>query len=56
VLIQLWRYSPSWLDGYAHSTGVDRISLYLSMQSHEDERIDIALDEMMQVFWKEQGQ
>lgn len=57
VLIQLWRYSPSWLDGYADSGGVvDRISLYLSMQSHEDERIDIALDEMMQVFWKEQGQ
>ena len=32
---------------------VDQISLYLSLQNQEDERIHIALDEMMQEFWKE---
>lgn len=54
VLIQLWRYDPSWINEYDNCNNrVDQISLYLSLQNQEDERIHIALDEMMQEFWKE---
>ena len=43
-LLQVWCYSPKALevDGY-----VDPFSLYLSFQDESDERIEMALDEMM---------
>jgi hypothetical protein len=57
VLIQLWRYNPGWLSNisneFTKQCAIDRISLYLSLQNQKDERIHIALDEMMQEFWKE---
>ncbi len=45
VEIELWHYSPSLL-----TTGqmVDKLSLYLSLRGEEDERIQIALDELME--------
>ncbi len=54
ILIQLWRYDPSWITEYDKCIeSVDRISLYLSLKNQEDERIHIALEEMMQEFWQE---
>lgn len=57
VLVQLWRYNPGWLSDisneFTNQRAIDRISLYLSLHSQKDERIHIALDEMMQEFWKE---
>ena len=57
VLVQLWRYNPGWLSDisneFTSQCAIDRISLYLSLQNQKDERIHIALDEMMQEFWKE---
>jgi len=45
--LELWRYSPERLaeDGY-----VDRFSLWLSLQGSEDERIEMALEDMMEVY------
>lgn len=44
-LVQVWRYDPKVLevDGY-----VDPFSLFLSLQTESDERIEMALDEMME--------
>lgn len=44
--VEVWKYDPYFLaeDGY-----VDKLSLYLSMRHHKDERIQIALDELMEI-------
>ena len=48
--VELWRYSP---DCLAEGRCVDRFSLWLSMQDNMDERIEMALDEMMEaVQWQ----
>jgi DNA-binding MarR family transcriptional regulator len=43
--VQLWHYDPAVLakDGIA-----DPFSVYLSLKNHEDERVQIALEEMME--------
>jgi hypothetical protein len=43
--LELWRYSPERL---AKQGCVDRFSLWLSMQDVGDERIEMALEEMME--------
>ncbi len=46
-LLQIWRYDPKVLE----SEGlVDPFSLYLSLQNETDERIEMALEEMMERF------
>jgi len=45
IQLELWRYSPKRL---AEQGCVDRCSLWLSMQDRVDERIDMALEEMME--------
>ncbi len=42
--IEVWRYRPQIL---ADGDRVDRLSLYLSLHDHPDERVAAALDEMM---------
>jgi hypothetical protein len=44
-LVQIWRYNPL---VYAHNNQVDDFSLYLSLKNHHDERINIALNELME--------
>jgi hypothetical protein len=47
--VQLWRYDPAL---FSKEGKVDTFSLYLSMRSEEDERIESALEEMMEkVVW-----
>jgi hypothetical protein len=43
--LQLWRYDPAL---FADGKRVDPFSLYLSLRQHTDERIESALDEMME--------
>jgi DNA-binding MarR family transcriptional regulator len=42
--LQIWRYNPKLI---SNEDVVDRLSLYLSLKDSTDERIQIALDEMM---------
>jgi hypothetical protein len=47
--VQLWRYDPAL---FSKEGKVDTFSLYLSMRNEEDERIESALEEMMEkVVW-----
>ena len=43
--LEIWSYSP---DLFAKEGVVDRFSLYLSMQANEDERVESALEAMME--------
>jgi len=43
VLLELWKYPPNIIGGKS----VDPLSLYLTLQNDPDERVQIALDEMM---------
>jgi DNA-binding transcriptional ArsR family regulator len=44
VVLEVWRYAP---DGFARNGLVDSLSLYLSLCSDRDERIQAALEELM---------
>lgn len=47
--LELWSYSPRL---FAYHDRIDQFSLYLSLQSEEDERVQSALEHMMeQVIW-----
>ncbi|MBK8874366.1 MAG: hypothetical protein IPN13_10755 [Bacteroidetes bacterium] len=47
--IEVWKYDPYFL---AEDGCVDKLSLYLSLRHHQDERVQIALDELMnEVKW-----
>lgn len=47
--LEIWRYPP---ELFAIDGVIDRLSLYLSMQTNDDERVESALEEMMeQVAW-----
>lgn len=48
VLVELWRYDPAVIteDDY-----VDPLSLYLSLDSEHDDRIDIAKDALLEQVW-----
>lgn len=43
--LEIWCYSPN---QFAQASYVDRFSLYLSLQGHSDERVEAALEEMME--------
>lgn len=43
VLLELWTYPPNLIGG----DSIDPLSLYLTLQNDPDERVQIALDEMM---------
>ena len=43
--LQLWNYAPNL---FARDDTVDKFSLYLSLKDNEDERIQSALEEMME--------
>jgi hypothetical protein len=45
VQVELWRYDPALL---AENKKVDRLSLYLSLRGHPDERIEGALHELLE--------
>lgn len=42
--LQIWYYNPAL---FSENNIVDPFSLYLSLQGHDDERVEIALEEMM---------
>ena len=47
--LEIWSYPP---ELFSKEGVVDRLSLYLSMQANDDERVESALEEMMdQVAW-----
>ncbi|MDP2229299.1 MAG: hypothetical protein Q8J78_17680 [Moraxellaceae bacterium] len=46
-LVQVWRYTPQLADMPWH---VDPFSLYLSLQDEPDERVQLALEEMMEQY------
>ncbi|HNS29566.1 MAG TPA: hypothetical protein PKL52_03440 [Tenuifilaceae bacterium] len=54
IALELWKYNPLILvdDLPTISNAVDPLSLYLSMKDRKDERIEMALDEMMEkIIW-----
>jgi hypothetical protein len=47
--VEVWSYNPELLSG---GQIVDRLSLYLSLKDNEDERVEAALEHMMEaVSW-----
>jgi len=51
ILLQLWRYDPGWLKGYVNFIErVDKLSLYLSLVDNDDERIQMALDDIIEAY------
>ena len=46
VAVQVWRYKPEMLD----KKTVDPLSLWLSLQDRQDNRIQMALDEIVEKF------
>lgn len=59
VQVQLWRYEPGFMQGdglnleYSDSPAiVDPLSLYLSLRNETDERIQMALEDLLNRFWK----
>ncbi len=52
IQIELWRYNPGSItvDGL-----VDQLSLWLSLEDTNDERIKIALDELLETTWSKSG-
>ncbi|MEY8198460.1 MAG: hypothetical protein RPS47_04410 [Colwellia sp.] len=54
VLLELWRYDPGWLKGYeGFIERVDKVSLYLSLLKNDDDRIQMALDDLIDTFLKD---
>ncbi|MDY7579303.1 hypothetical protein RGU70_13355 [Herbaspirillum sp. RTI4] len=54
VQIQLWRYDPGTI--YSHAmcnNSVDPLSLYLSLREVNDERVQMALEELLLQVWNE---
>lgn len=47
IAVQVWRYAP---DLEAHNKTVDSLSLWLSLRDKQDDRIQIALDELEEQF------
>ena len=45
-VLELWRYPP---EGTAAQGAVDPLSLYLSLQGSQDERVQLALDELLEI-------
>ena len=48
--VELWRYNPNKL---ASGEIVDRLSLALALRDDEDERIEEAVEEMLDGVWRE---
>jgi hypothetical protein len=50
--LEVWRYSPRriWGDFSSNHTSVDPLSLYLSLQESKDERVEIALEQIIREF------
>ncbi|MEE8058553.1 MAG: hypothetical protein V3T17_12060 [Pseudomonadales bacterium] len=51
VAVELWRYDPALLSEHG---AVDRLSLYLSLDKKQDDRLDIAKDELLEEVWNKQ--
>ncbi|MES2822931.1 MAG: hypothetical protein V4732_04970 [Pseudomonadota bacterium] len=58
VQVQLWRYEPGFMQRdernlhyYDSPAIVDTLSLYLSLRAETDERIQIALEDLLNRFW-----
>lgn len=55
VQIQLWRYDPASLQHKGEEQKyVDPLSLYLSLRAENDERIKMALEELLKQFWHDE--
>jgi DNA-binding transcriptional ArsR family regulator len=51
IVLELWRYDPSWLKAYVNVVEtVDKLSLFLSLLANDDDRIQIALDDLVSEF------
>jgi DNA-binding MarR family transcriptional regulator len=46
--LEIWKYKP--INIVSNMTTVDPLSLYLSMQNNRDERIDMALDQILKTY------
>lgn len=51
--IEVWKYSPQL---FADDEGIDIISLALSLMDDKDERVEEAVDEILDEFWRKAGQ
>ena len=46
IVLQLWRYRPNILE----DNGIDSLSLALSLKNESDERVQMAVEEMLEDF------
>lgn len=52
VNIELWRYDPDWLAPFLNTESpLDALSLYLSLKDTEDERVQLACEDMLNDAW-----
>ena len=51
VEIEVWKYSPQL---FADNEGIDTISLVLSLMDDKDERVEEAVDEILDEFWRKE--
>lgn len=52
--IQLWRYDPGTIEGHGQGLNhVDPLSLYLSLQTGKDERVQLALEQLLDQTWEQ---
>ena len=50
VEVEIWKYDPGML---ARTDTVDLLSLYMTLKDNNDERVEEAIEEQMEAFWKE---
>lgn len=50
VEVEIWKYDPGML---THTDAVDLLSLYMTLKDSNDERVEEALEEQMEAFWRE---
>lgn len=52
--IQSWRYDPGTIEGHGQGLNrVDPLSLYLSLQTAKDERVQLALEQLLDQTWEQ---
>ncbi|MBC8490626.1 MAG: MarR family transcriptional regulator, partial [Bacteroidetes bacterium] len=49
--LEVWKYNPNTLaEGITEESNVDPLSLFLSLRDMQDERIEMALDQIIEKF------
>jgi hypothetical protein len=52
ICLEVWKYSPGriWGDLFRFHNSVDPLSLYISLQDSADERVEMAMEQIIREF------